>query len=509
MVFFVRRKQFSYYKCENIGRYSMQAQHTMALTTIQIRVRRMPYRIWTPASRPKPTGMARGGDWQHVGAGAGGRDGQHIRHGIQVQGTAQRNHDGDADGCRTGIAGHLRHEAGERAEQEHGEQPAGQLEGAHELRHLVDGTRLDNHGSQGQARRRHDHDAPHGILFRKFPRQDFVVVFVPQDEQEHTEDEEDVRRLQSRQVRRVKRPDERQDDGQQENPEAPFFARAHGTEFVVHLAELFPRAVEGLHRHFQVPQEEQVQQEQDEKQRNKAADPLDVHEFVARQLLHVLDGHQIGRAPDGRPEAADAAPPGNGQENGDGQFTFRNIFLSDEAQHPHGNGAENRCHDGVRQKGRQNDGRTEPDEDLTLQGRADKAQGAQGNAPVQPRGGPAQADQVGPQQQDDDVREIAGDDMGIGDQRKGCIDGDWQQGCHGNMNGPENPPDGHPDRRTDGKPALASQHRPQNQGGQQESQRSQQYFGQFVCHGAPPEFSIGNIICSLWGNRNVFPHRGH
>ena len=126
-----------------------------------------------------------------------------------------------------------------------------------------------------------------------------------------------------------------------------------------------------------MPQKEEIQKEDENQNGDKAADPLDIHEFMTGELLHVSDGNKIGGASDRRTETADTAPPADGKEYRQCQFTVGNIFFTDEFQHADGDGAEYGGDDGIWQKCGKHDGRAEPYEDLLTHRRADKTKGAQ------------------------------------------------------------------------------------------------------------------------------------
>lgn len=172
---------------------------------------------------------------------------------------------------------------------------------------------------------------------------------------------------------------------------------------------------------------------------------------MARQFFQIGNGHQVGGGADGGAEAADAASPADGKENGDGGLAGAYILFSCEMEHGHGNGTENSGHHHIGQEDGQHRGGQEPHKNLALHGGADGAEGFHGNPLVQSRGGPGEADKVASQKEHGDFGEILADDGIHGNQVKERVHHDGDKGGDVDGNGPENPPQRHPESAGEGQ----------------------------------------------------------
>lgn len=172
---------------------------------------------------------------------------------------------------------------------------------------------------------------------------------------------------------------------------------------------------------------------------------------MARQFFQIGNGHQIGGGADGGAEAADAAAPADGKEDGDGGFAFADILLAHEVEHGGGNGAEDGGYHHIGQENGQGRGGQEPHKNLALHGGTDGTEGFHGNPFVQSRGGPGEADEVAAQKEYSDFGEILADDRGHGNEVKDGVHHDGDKGSDVDGNGPENPPQRHPQGAGEGQ----------------------------------------------------------
>ena len=269
-----------------------------------------------------------------------------------------------------------------------------------------------------------------------------MLIF--QEEHEHTKEEEYVGRFHGREKSGKKGTDEGEDSGQDEKGKADFFPFLHGAEASVHFLEIFFRTRKGFRRTGQEEEVNEVHQENQSQDGKETDDPVHVHEFMACQFFDVGYGHQVRRGADRRTESSDAAPPADGQKDRDSRLALGNFSFSHEMKHGHGNGTENRGDHDIGQEDGENCGCQEPDKNLVFHGRADGAEGTDGNPFVQARGGPGKADQVRPQKEDSDFREILADHMGCRNQVEKGIHHDGDESGDVNRYGPENPPYRHP-----------------------------------------------------------------
>ena len=143
-----------------------------------------------------------------------------------------------------------------------------------------------------------------------------------------------------------------------------------------------------------VPEEYEIQCRDDREDRQEAHDPVDIHEFMAEQVLKVRNRNEIRRAANRRAEAADAAAPADGEQNRHRHAAVGRA-AAEKIEHRDGNRAEDGRDDDIWQKDGQHDRDHEPCEHLRPHRRADMAEHAHGNAAVKPRRMPCQAQEVG------------------------------------------------------------------------------------------------------------------
>lgn len=339
----------------------------------------------------------------------------------------------------------IRHEAGEEAGHGHYRKARGEVKGGDEEGELLDGAGFNDQFPQSQAAGKKGDHAPHGVAFSVFPGEHGISFFIFQEEHEHAQEEKYVGRLHGREVWRKEGTEEGEQGGGGEENEAYALAPFHGTEGFVHGAEIALRAGQGFDRAGQEKKEKKVHEENEDEHRQETDDPVEIHEFMACQFFQIGNGHQVGGGADGGAEAADAAAPADGKEDGNGGLAGAYILFSGEMEHGHGNGTENSGHYHVGKENGERRGSQEPYKDLALHGGAYGAEGSYGNSFVQSRSGPGQADEVAAQKEHRDFREVLADHVIHGNEVEKGIHDNRDKGGDVNGNGPEYPPQRHPE----------------------------------------------------------------
>lgn len=126
-------------------------------------------------------------------------------------------------------------------------------------------------------------------------------------------------------------------------------------------------------------------------------------------------------------------------------MTGADILFSGEMEHGHGNGTENSGNHHVGEENGESRGSQEPYKDLALHGGAYGAEGSYGNPFVQSRGGPGETDEVAAQKEHRDFREVLADHVIHGNEIEKGIHDNRDKGGDVNGNGPEYPPQCHPE----------------------------------------------------------------
>lgn len=319
------------------------------------------------------------------------------------------------------------------------------MKGGDEEGELLDGAGFNDQFPQSQAAGKKGDHAPHGVAFSVFPGEHGISFFIFQEEHEHAQEEKYVGRLHGREVWRKEGTEEGEQGGGGEENEAYALAPFHGTEGFVHGAEIALRAGQGFDRAGQEKKEKEVHEENEDEHRQETDDPVEIHEFMACQFFQIGNGHQVGGGTDGGAEATDAAAPADGKEDGNGGLAGAYILFPGEMEHGHRNGTENGGYHHVGEENGESRGSQEPYKDLALHGGAYGAEGSYGNSFVQSRGGPGQADEVAAQKEHCNLREILADHVIHGNEIEKGIHDNRDKGGDVNGNGPEYPPQRHPE----------------------------------------------------------------
>ena len=201
-------------------------------------------------------------------------------------------------------------------------------------------------------------------------------------------------------------------------------------------------------------------------ERQQARDPRHEQELVGNNgLLEKLDRQQVRRASERRPEPSDAGSPCNRDQERRSERAPADVFDADETQHRQHDGDHRRGDHRVGEK-RAQDGRDrEPHHDLAACSGADADQRDQRDAPIEPPTCPDRGEDVGAEQQENQLFGIRGKNPGDRKEVEDREDDKRKEPGDGQIHRLEDPPPRHPHEE-----AKAAAHRVVQQRGRENEQ---------------------------------------